>query len=258
MNKTCGVYLIRCKTTDKVYIGESRYIERRWSVHKHHLNHNTHKRKTLQSDWNFFGKDDFEFIILEVVSEKLLMERSQWYMDHFECTNPLKGYNLEPNAISSIGSKRKSLTEEHKFKCGESIKRRWKEDRNCFLKNRKPTTEEVKVKISESKKNLWKDASFKAKMYKIKSDHARTELGRSNILKANAAAVTVRSLYYIVSSPSKQTWLVKNLAKFCRAFELKRTSLEDVVQGRTPSCYGWFVKKATQEDIQSWVGEKYE
>jgi len=258
MNKTCGVYLIRCNSNGKVYVGESVYIERRWSVHKHHLNYNTHKRKTLQHDWNSFGVDNFEFIILEEVNLDLLMERSQWYMDYFECTNPLKGYNLEPNAISSIGLKRKPLTSEHKAKCGESIKRRWKEDPDRFLKNRKPVTEKAKLQTSERNKKLWSLPEFRAKLYQIKSDFAKTEVGRKNILKANAAAVQARSLNYIVKSPSNQEWLVKNLAKFCRDFNLKRSSLEDVVQGRVPSCYGWVAKKATVEQIENWAGEKYQ
>lgn len=258
MNKTCGVYLIRCNSNGKVYVGESVYIERRWSVHKHHLNYNTHKRNELQLDWNLFGIDNFDFIILEEVSLDLLMERSQWYMDHFECTNPLKGYNLEPNAVSSIGSKRKLLTAEHKAKCGESIKRRWKEDPDRFLKNRKPATEEVKLQRSERSKKLWSTPEFRSKLYQIKSDFAKTEVGRKNILKANAAAVKARSLHYLVESPSNKKWLVKNLAKFCRAFDLNRSSLEDVVQGRAPSCYGWVVKKATIQEIEAWTGEKYE
>lgn len=258
MNKTCGVYLIRCLINGKVYVGESIYIERRWSVHKHHLNFSTHKRKALQDDWNTFGANSFEFIILEKTELSNLIERGQWYMDYFQCTKPDKGYNFNPNAISSLGCKRKPLTQEHKNKCGKAIKQCWKENRAKFLLNRKPPTQEVRLQTSIRSKNLWANQEFRDKMHKIKSDFVKTEDGRKNILKANAAAVQVRSLYYVVKSPSNQEWLVKNLAKFCRAFGLKRTSLEDVVQGRAPSCYGWVVKKATVKEIKNWTGEKYQ
>lgn len=66
MNKVSGIYTITNKETGKLYIGESLDIYRRW--HKEHipkLRKNLHYNNGLQSDFNKYGEENFEFEILE-------------------------------------------------------------------------------------------------------------------------------------------------------------------------------------------------
>ena len=66
MNKVSGIYTITNKVTGKLYIGESLDIYRRW--HKEHipkLRKNLHYNSGLQSDFNKYGEENFEFEILE-------------------------------------------------------------------------------------------------------------------------------------------------------------------------------------------------
>lgn len=64
-----GIYAIVNKTINKVYLGKSKHIEQRWKEHRANLNTNLHHNKELQEDWFKFGKDNFDFYILQECSE---------------------------------------------------------------------------------------------------------------------------------------------------------------------------------------------
>jgi group I intron endonuclease len=81
MNKISGIYKIINKTNGKYYIGSSINIKRRWSNHKDMLKRNIHPNSHLQSSWKKYGKDNFEFLIVETISPNLLVEVEQKYLD---------------------------------------------------------------------------------------------------------------------------------------------------------------------------------
>ena len=60
-----GIYKIENKVNGKVYIGQARNIEERWKNHISCLNSGKHDNSYLQRAWNKYGKDNFEFIIIE-------------------------------------------------------------------------------------------------------------------------------------------------------------------------------------------------
>src|SRR3989304_1436717 len=63
--KISGIYKIINKTNGKYYVGSSNDIIGRWFTHKSQLNRNNHCNPHLQRAWNKYGKDNFEFIIVE-------------------------------------------------------------------------------------------------------------------------------------------------------------------------------------------------
>lgn len=50
-----GIYQIINKSTNKFYIGSAIDLKKRKREHFHHLNHNKHRNKHLQSSWNKHG-----------------------------------------------------------------------------------------------------------------------------------------------------------------------------------------------------------
>lgn len=97
----CGVYAIKNKVSGRIYIGSSADIERRWSVHRHHLNAGTHHSRILQNSWRKHGEDAFVFEVLLIVSACDLIKSEQHFI---ECLQP--SFNIHPNARSPLGVKR--------------------------------------------------------------------------------------------------------------------------------------------------------
>ena len=65
-NKVSGVYTITNRTTDRLYIGESLDIYRRWhDEHIPQLRKNSHYNRELQNDFNKYGEENFSFEVLE-------------------------------------------------------------------------------------------------------------------------------------------------------------------------------------------------
>ena len=77
--KTSGIYKIINKVNGKYYVGSSNDIKGRWCQHKGQLNNNKHSNPHLQYAWNKYGKDNFEFIIVEETPQNKLMEQN--YLD---------------------------------------------------------------------------------------------------------------------------------------------------------------------------------
>lgn len=96
---SCGIYLIRNKINDKVYIGLSVNIEERWQHHRLlYLEENSkEKNKPLYLAFKKYGIENFDFQILEECSISELSEREKYYIRLYDCCildGRDKGYNL--------------------------------------------------------------------------------------------------------------------------------------------------------------------
>ena len=54
-----GIYMIRNLSNNKVYIGQSTNINRRWNDHKMKLKNNIHYNEHLQKSYNKYGEKFF-------------------------------------------------------------------------------------------------------------------------------------------------------------------------------------------------------
>lgn len=112
-----GIYKITNKINNKVYIGETMDVEKRWNEHKESLKNNTHHSYKLQSDWNEYGENNFLFeIIYEVKSYsnvtnlKCFLIISEYrFMKKYNSI--LNGYNIE-NTYEKIKVQEKSIFKE--------------------------------------------------------------------------------------------------------------------------------------------------
>ena len=91
-----GVYQIRNKLNNKVYIGSSKDIGTRWSEHKRDLRTGEHRNSHLQNAYNKYGPENFIFEVLELLdSEDKQYEREQYWINVKDACNAKKGYNIQ-------------------------------------------------------------------------------------------------------------------------------------------------------------------
>ena len=118
-----GIYVIKNKINEKIYIGSSVNIKQRISAHKSLLKRNNHWNDHLQSSWDLYGEENFDFSILEETKkdELILLEREQFWVDYYKSATQECGYNFASNVERHSGWKQ---SEEAKIKIGEASRGR--------------------------------------------------------------------------------------------------------------------------------------
>lgn len=104
--KIIGIYKISNIITNKLYIGSSSFVQARLRQHKSHLLLNKHCNKHLQSSFNKYGLENFNFELIEECILENVIVREQYYIDTLETCNREKGYNKRLIADSNNGLKR--------------------------------------------------------------------------------------------------------------------------------------------------------
>lgn len=95
-----GIYQIKNKENGLIYIGSSNNIKRRWKDHIKKLNTEKHENRFLQKDWTLFGKECFEFEILEECSNNSQFIIEQEYLNKFmPFYRNGRGYNINENSL---------------------------------------------------------------------------------------------------------------------------------------------------------------
>lgn len=84
------IYIIICKETNRIYVGRTNAAGYRYEKHLSALRHNRHYVKLMQTDFNKYGEDSFEYVVL---LRDVSGRREKEYMERFETYNPAKGYN---------------------------------------------------------------------------------------------------------------------------------------------------------------------
>lgn len=122
-----GIYFIVNNINFKIYIGSAVYFARRRSEHFTRLAKGIHHNEYLQRAYNKYGKEAFDFIIVELVSDlSLLLEKETAYIFKHNATNEEFGYNSCSVGRSALGRKHSSETIE-KIRQGNLGKKRSKE-----------------------------------------------------------------------------------------------------------------------------------
>lgn len=98
-----GVYYILNTINQRIYVGESLDIDQRWKQHRDALKNNRHGNSLLQSDWNQYNTDAFEFGVLvtmpdwRIYSGKLMDSNTleRLFIRIYQSDNPALGYNTD-------------------------------------------------------------------------------------------------------------------------------------------------------------------
>lgn len=89
-----GIYMIKNMHNNKVYIGQSANINKRWNNHRSKLENNSHENKHLQDSYNKYGKDNFEYTIICECRKEELNDLEKYYIRKYHSYDNKYGYNL--------------------------------------------------------------------------------------------------------------------------------------------------------------------
>lgn len=134
-----GIYIIKNKITQQVYVGQSVNFNKRKSRHLKNLRDRNYKEHNkLYPAMIKYGVENFQFVFIEECLKEHLEDREKYWIDYYDSIN--NGYNLSNGSAGGLkywkGKKRDIKT---KIKISQKLKGI-------------PLAEETKRKIGESNK----------------------------------------------------------------------------------------------------------
>lgn len=151
---TAGVYTITNTNNGKIYVGSTIHVDRRRLEHFSALKYNKHINKHLQNAYNKYGRESFEFEVIETLEitdsiKEDLLAREQFWIDNLK-----PEYNVLLVAGSNLGYHH---TDETKQKISNSTKgvKKSKEHAKHIKEGQQGRifTEKHKEKLSKAAKN---------------------------------------------------------------------------------------------------------
>lgn len=142
--KISGIYQIQSVIKpQRVYVGSSINVKRRWNEHLVTLKRGCHKNPKLQSHYNKYGKNDLVFSVLTGCDNCDLVNQEQFFLDSIK-----PWFNICVLAGNTLGTKRSD----------EAIINMSGENHPMYGKHH---SEETKRKMKEAKKNMSKEEKLK-------------------------------------------------------------------------------------------------
>jgi hypothetical protein len=230
MNKIVGIYKITNLLNDKIYIGQSINILKRWIKYR---NLHCKSQKKLYNSFVKYGVENHKFEIIEECLIDLLNERERFWQDIHKALGE-NGLNLmltQANGKSGTISeetrkklKAKKLTELHKRKISDANKGR-------------KLSEETKRKISDSQKKE-KGYWYGKKLSDLhKEKLSKSAKGKNTWMLGKKLSNETRKKISENSATSKKVINKENgetynsLAEMCRIFVLNENTLRSKLSG---------------------------
>ena len=90
-----AIYQIRNIANNKIYIGSTNNVRKRWNNHRSKLNNGKHENQYLQLAWQKYGENSFEFTIIEEVNDNNRIEREIYHLNEKKSYERNIGYNFD-------------------------------------------------------------------------------------------------------------------------------------------------------------------
>ncbi len=216
LSKAKGVYTITNLENGKVYVGSTcNSFKKRWSEHLWTLNAGKHRNPHLQSAWNQYGEEVFQFNILEPLDKDkdTIRAKEQSWLDYYGKVGEV--YNIAMNTQSPP----------HSMEWSKKVSRGLiaAHTRGCFddVHN-----EEWRRKTSEGLKRAWRRGVF-------------------DIEQIRGLGTSSAQLYpaFVHTDTGEIIPAGMNLEKMCRDCGFKPSSMRRVQRGQRNHHKGWRIIK---------------
>ena len=172
--KKIGIYKITNLTNNKIYIGKSNDIERRFKEHLSKYEWSRTPNKPLYLAFQKYGVEKFSFDIIEECSIDNLNDREKYWIGYFNSTNADLGYNITEGGDGHSPNEKHP---NHKMTKEDVIDIR---TRYANLERRKDVEELYKDKIGPSGfKKIWQGITWSNIMPEVYTEENK-EFHRKN------------------------------------------------------------------------------
>lgn len=192
-----GIYAIINTVNNRVYIGSSCDIERRFVNHRYRLNKGNHYNLDFQHEWNVFGGDVFVFEIIDYCVPELLslLESNyiQQYWDHLYNRTLSTYRNLDAD-MSRAGEANGMFGKTHTEEARQSISESAMGNQRALGAVRSP---EIRAMLSESaSRRTGPDNPFYGRSH---SEESKQKMAEANMgkLPVNTRNVEIDGEEYI-------------------------------------------------------------
>lgn len=157
------VYVGRCLTTNRVYVGSTIRGKRRILSHIRDLDKGIHSNSYLQNAWNKYGSSDFAWYVVDICEPEQLLKREQWWIEFLRASDRRYGFNL----LYPVTDKRQQV----KSVLSECQVEKWRDPivRNKRLTGLKELHKDPVWKNNRAKALAakWQEPEWRAKMLKV-------------------------------------------------------------------------------------------
>lgn len=269
-NKSTGVYALICCVNKRVYIGSAasyKGFQNRLAKHRYALRKGFHHSPILQKDYDRYGFDAFEFLVIEECETREQCERvEQFWLDWMGVGSENDSYNICTRVgIAPSPKGRKDKPETIAKRVASNRANPWSEE----VKNR------AKLLIAEANSKEYvviapDGTSYKIKnlatfcrqheliptnmlnVAQIKQDHHKgwkcryASMTQAEFEAGLQALIESRKRVYICTSPENIEYRVEKLAQFCRSNSLCINSMSAVASGKCLTHRGWRCRRASE------------
>ena len=243
---TIGIYLLRFTGTDKVYIGQSKDIERRYSDHLYDMKHNQSAYK-LQQAYNLYGLPNYE--ILVECEQNELNTNENMAIEIFDSAH--NGFNTSIESCQvHAGNKNygenapmakytnQQILEAVQLMCDPEISFHKIAELTgiSYYSIKKIHLEKNHKWIQEHYPELWNKAKAAADQ-RLQNIYSQRAEHNKSIFNAKAQGI----VYPKVINSVGIVHTIDNLSEFCRQYNLEteRTNFRNMLKGKRKSCKGW-------------------
>lgn len=207
-----GIYWIRNKLNNKIYIGSTKNFRMRKNLHFSRLSREIHENNHLQSAYNKYGKYIFEFEILIICDPNMLLFYEQQFLDQLK-----PEYNIciiagRPNPIIYTNELRQKIS---------------------LKSTGRKHSQEVRERMSRQKMGI----KFSQKhIENIRKGHIGIKQSKEALL--NRSKAMSKKVYKLIT-PTGEEIITKNLYRFSIENNLLPQSMCKVVNHKLNKHRGW-------------------